>query len=212
MGEAAGRPLGARPDIDTLARLDAHGLETQLVNHPEIATLARQVEIARAEARLAQASKRPDVTVELMYAQRGPAYSNMVSFGVAIPLPWDQKDRQGREVAAKLAMAEQAEEQREEMLRAHVAEVRNMMHEWENLKERRARYGRELLPLAGQRTESVLTAYRGGRSTLSDVLATRRSEIDVRLQALQLEADQARIWAQLNFLIPHSPNGQESAR
>jgi hypothetical protein len=137
-----------------------------------------------------------------MYAQRGPAYSNMVSFGVAIPLQWDQKNRQDREVAAKVAMVEQAEAQREEMLRTHVAEVRNMVNEWENLKERRARYGRELLPLAVQRTEAVLTAYRGARSTLGEVLAARRSEIDVRLQALQLEAEQARLWAQLNFLIP----------
>ena len=212
VGELADKPLGARPDIDALAHLNAHGLEAQLINHPEIATLAKQVEIARTEARLAQANKRPDVTMELMYAQRGPAYSNMVSFGVAIPLPWDQKNRQDREVAAKLAMAEQAEAQREEILRAHVSEVRNMVHEWETLKERRGRYGRELLPLTGQRTGAVLAAYRGARSTLGEVLAARRSEIDVRLQALQLEAEQARIWAQLNFLIPHSLNGQEGAR
>jgi outer membrane protein TolC len=212
VGEVADKPLGAKPDIDALLHLNAHDLETQLVNHPELATLATQVEIARTEARLAQANKRPDVTAEVMYAQRGPAYSNMISFGVAIPLPWDQKNRQDREVAAKLAMAEQAEAQREETLRAHVAEVRNMVHEWENLKERRARYGRELLPLAGQRTEAVLTAYRGARSTLSELLAARRSEIDVRLQALQLEAEQARIWAQLNFLIPHPLNSQERAR
>jgi outer membrane protein TolC len=212
VGEVADKPLGAKPDIDALVHLNTHDLDTQLVTHPELATLAKQVEIARTEARLAQANKRPDVTMELIYAQRGPAYSNMVSFGVAIPLQWDQKSRQDREVAAKLALAEQAEAQREEMLRAHVAEVRNMLHEWENLKERRARYGREILPLAGQRAEAVLTAYRGARSTLSEVLAARRSEIDARLQALQLEAEQARIWAQLNFLIPHSLNGQESAR
>ena len=210
VGEIADKPLGAKPDIDALVHLNAHDLDTQVVNHPELATLAKQVEIARTEARLAQANKRPDVTMELMYSQRGPAYSNMVSFGVAIPLPWDQKNRQDREVAAKLAMAEQAEAQREEMLRAHVAEVRNMMHEWESLRERRARYVRELLPLAGQRTEAVITAYRGARSTLGEVLAARRSEIDVRLQALQLEAEQARIWAQLNFLIPHS--GPETGR
>ena len=211
VGQPADQPLGAKPDIDSL-HVSSHDLDSQLVQHPEIAVLTKQVEIARTEARLAQASKRPDITAELMYAQRGPAYSNMVSFGIAIPLQWDQKNRQDREVAAKLAMAEQAEAQREEMLRAHIAEVRNMLHEWENLKERRVRYSRELLPLAGQRTEAVLTAYRGARSTLSEVLTARRSEIDVRLQALQLDAEQARIWAQLNFLIPHSLNGQESAR
>jgi hypothetical protein len=34
------------------------------------------------------------------------------------------------------------------------------------------------------------------------LLAARRSESEVRLQALQLEADTARLWAQLNFLYP----------
>jgi hypothetical protein len=35
---------------------------------------------------------------------------------------------------------------------------------------------------------------------LSDVLVARRNEIDIRLQALQLEAETARLWAQLNYL------------
>ena len=108
------------------------------------------------------------------------------------------------EVAAKLAMAEQAEAQREDMLRAHVAEVRSMIHEWENFRERRARYARELLPLATERTQAVLTAYRGAKATLAEVLAARRSEIDVRMQALQLEMEQALLWAQLSFLLPHA--------
>jgi outer membrane protein TolC len=37
---------------------------------------------------------------------------------------------------------------------------------------------------------------------MTDVLIARRSEIDVRMQALQLEMDAARLWAQLNFLFP----------
>jgi outer membrane protein TolC len=47
-----------------------------------------------------------------------------------------------------------------------------------------------------------LGAYRGGKSSLSDVLVARRNETEVRLQALQLQADTARLWAQLNFLFP----------
>jgi len=40
------------------------------------------------------------------------------------------------------------------------------------------------------------------KATLGEVLQSRRSEIDVRLQALQLETEIARTWAQLNFLVP----------
>ncbi len=121
---------------------------------------------------------------------------------MAIPLQWDQKNRQDREVAAKLAMADQAEAQRDEALRAHVAEVRSMIQEWDNSRERRTRYERELAPLAGERTQAVLAAYRGGKASLNDVLAARRNEIEVRMQALQLEMETARLWAQLNFLFP----------
>jgi len=87
-----------------------------------------------------------------------------------------------------------------------------MIHEWENLRERRARYQRELLPLAAQRTQAVLTAYRGARASLAEVLSARRNDIDVRIQALQLEMDQARLWAQLNFLLPDAPTLAGGAR
>ncbi|OGA22326.1 MAG: heavy metal resistance protein CzcC [Betaproteobacteria bacterium RIFCSPLOWO2_02_FULL_67_26] len=201
VGVTAEAPLAGKPDTDTI-RLDPRALDTQLAHHPQIAALARQSEIAATEARLAQANKKPDWSVEMMYSQRGSAFSNMVSVNVAIPLQWDQKNRQDRELAAKLAMADQAEAQREEALRAHIGEVRAQIQEWENGRERRARYERELVPLARARTQAALAAYRGGKANLADVLAARRNEIEARMQALQLEAETARLWAQVNFLLP----------
>jgi outer membrane protein TolC len=201
VGEAADAPLSGKPAIDTI-RIDTRSLDSELAHHPQIVVLSKQEQIAETEARLARANKQADWGVEVMYGQRGPSYSNMVSVGVSIPLQWDQKNRQDREEAAKLAMLEQARAQREDMLRAHVAEVRAMVNEWENGRERRARYERELVPLSKERTQAVLTAYRGSKASLMDVLAARRNEIDVRMQALQLEAETARLWAQLNFLFP----------
>jgi outer membrane protein TolC len=200
-GTAAETPLAGKPDIETI-RIDASSLDTQLAHHPQIALLARQSDVAATEARLAQANKKSDWSLEMLYSQRGPAYSNMVSFNVAIPLQWDQKNRQDREFAAKLAMADQAEAQREETLRAHIGEVRAQIQEWENGRERRTRIERELLPLARERTRATLAAYRGGSAKLTDVLAARRNEIEVRVQALQLEMEIARLWAQINFMFP----------
>ena len=77
-----------------------------------------------------------------------------------------------------------------------------MIAEWENDRERRSRYEREVLPLATERTQATLAAYRGAKATITDLLVARRSEIDLRLQALQLDTDTARLWAQLNFLLP----------
>jgi outer membrane protein TolC len=203
IGTGADLPLAEKPDMDVI-RLDPATLESQLAHHPEIAVSNRQVDIAETEARLAQANKKSDWSVEVAFQQRGPAYSNMVSVGVSIPFQWDQKNRQDREVSAKLSMVDQAKSERDEMLRDHVAQTRVMINEWNNDRERAGRYARDLVPLAAQRTLATITAYTGGKASLSEVLAARRNEIDVRLQALQLQADTARIWAQLNFLLPTS--------
>ena len=201
IGEGAEAPLASKPAMDTV-RLDTETLEAHLATHPEMVILAKQEEIAATEARLARASRTPDWTLEAAYQQRGPDFSNMVSIGVSIPLPWDRANRQDREIASKLATAEQARAQREEMLRAHVGEVRTMLEEWHNRRERLQRYERDLIPLARERARAALAGYQGGRTTISDLLLARRNESDVRMQAVQLEMDAARMWARLNFLIP----------
>ena len=201
IGDGADASLGTRPAIDSI-RLDVNSLERDLTHHPEIAILAKQEEIATTEAKLAQASRTPDWSVEVAYQQRGPAFSNMVSVGVSVPLPWDRANRQDREIASKRALAEAAHAQREEMLRAHVGEVRAMVAEWQNGRERLARYERDLVPLARERSKAALTGYQGGKTSIADLLLARRNETEVRMQAVQLEMETARLWAQLNFLVP----------
>lgn len=193
------------PDIDQV-RLDPDALDSQLAHHPEIAVLDRQEAIARTEVQLADANRHPDWSVEVSLQHRGQGYSDMVSVGVSVPLQWDRKNRQDRELAAKILQADQIRDEREEMLRDHAAEVRVMLDEWRSGRERLARYRRELEPLAANQSEAVLGAYRGGKAGLVDVLAARRNELDVKLQALQLEADTAKRWAQLNFLSPSGHN------
>jgi outer membrane protein TolC len=209
-GETADRPLGALPPIDRI-RLARANLEAQLTHHPELSVLARQEDIAASDVLLARANRRSDWTVEVAYQQRGSAYSNMVSVGVAIPLQWDRGSKQDRELAARLATAAQAHAEREETVRTHVAATLALMNEWDSGRARMARFAGEILPLAHSRTEATLVAYRGGKASLADVVGARRSELEVRLQALQLEADTARTWVQLEFLFPtHGESGTTS--
>lgn len=200
-GEPASEPLGAPPAMET-TRLDPATLDTRLAHHPELALMARQALMAQAEVDVAKANRTSDWSVELSYAQRGSSYSNMVSIGVSVPLQWDRKDRQDREVAARLALADQAQDQLEEATRAHTAEARRMLLEWQSDHERLARYADSLLPLAAQRTQAALAAYRGNTGPIGAVLESRRAEIDTRLEALRLEMDTARLWAELNYLAP----------
>jgi len=201
IGVDAERPLAGPVPIDQ-PPLHAHDLRAHIELHPDVEVLVKQEEIAANDVKLAEAARHPDWSVELMYSQRGPAFSNMVSIGVSVPLPWDRPHRQDRVLAAKLAMREQAREQREDMVRMHVADVGAMLAEWQAGRERLGRYAREILPLARERTQAALGGYRGAKSSLVEVLAARRDELDARLQALQLEWDNAHLWAQLAFLVP----------
>jgi outer membrane protein TolC len=202
VGPAASSAISTHPPAWQNSRLDSGSLEEHLTYHPELAMARAQVEAANTEARLAEANKKADWSVEAMYSQRGSAYSSMLSIGVSVPLQWDRQNRQDREVAAKLAMVDEARAKYEEMLRQHEVEVRNLLNDWRTGKARVARYRDELIPLATQRSEAALIAYRAGKGDLAATLAARRDEVDARMQALTVEMETARAWAQINFLIP----------
>ncbi|GAA4030360.1 TolC family protein [Actimicrobium antarcticum] len=196
--------LAASPDMHQLSWNPAT-LDRTLASESQIAVLSAQEQVARTDALLAQAEKKNDWTIEVGYAQRGPAYSNMLSVGVSIPLPWDQANRQDRTLAARLATADQATAERDEALRERIAQTRILLDEWQTDRARHRRYQDELIPLAKQRTEATLAAWRGGKATLPELLLARRNEIDVALMTLDHEAATARLWAQLNFLLADAP-------
>jgi len=211
VGAAADAPLAGTPPHGTLD-LDAKTLVMQLERHPAVLALAQQQQVAAADARIAQANRDPDWTFEIAYQQRGSAFSNMMSVGVSVPLPWNRAQRQDRELAAKLALVDEARALRDDALRMYTAQVRALLAEWETGRERLALHAQALVPLSRQRTSATAAAYRGGKGSLAEVLAARRSELDVHRDALSIEQDTARAWAQLNFLGigPDAPPAADS--
>jgi len=209
VGDAAGRPLAGQPAIDTIP-LHKHTLDSQLAEHPEMLALERREELARAEAEVARADRHPDWSVELVYSQRGSGYSNMVTLQLTVPLEIRRASRQDPRLAAKVAEASRAKAEREDMLRAHAAEIGAMIEAWDSARERRERYRSSIIPLAADRSAATRAAYHGGKASLSDLLLAQRAEIEARLKALQLEASAARLWAQLAFLNP-TPATAEAA-
>jgi outer membrane protein, heavy metal efflux system len=203
VGQAAGRPLGEAPAFDQLAsqHRDVIGHLDQL---PHLAQYGPLQDAANADLKLAQAAKQPDWSWEVIYAQRGSAYSNMVSLGVRIDLPIFQSRRQDPAVAAKVAQAEQVRAQAEAARREHEADIKAFLADWQAAKRRIDRYAKDLLPLARERSTVALAAYRGGKGDLMPVIDARKAEIDTQLSQLQAEQELARAWAQLNFLFPDS--------
>jgi outer membrane protein TolC len=185
----------ALPADADVAQLEAHDVH----NIPELRMLASQVEVADAEIAVAREERSPNWTWEVSYQLRGSAYSNMVSVGVAVPLPIARNNRQDREVAARLAQRDRARELLEDAQRRHRAEFDTLRIELQALRDRARQLEATLVPIARQRVEATLAAYRGGLQNLSAVLEARRAEVDARLMVIDLQREAARVWAQLRF-------------
>lgn len=201
VGDAAIRPLAGAPAIDALP-WHTHELAAQLADHPDIRLASERTALARTDLMLAEASRKPDWSVDLSYAARGEGFSNMASIGFSVPIQVNRRDRQNREVAARRAELAQSEADREDMRRAHTADVDALLADWEANRTRRDHYRTDSLPLAAHRCEAALAAYRGGRGLLADVLAARRNEIETRLKLIDIEATAARAWVALAYLVP----------
>ncbi len=132
----------------------------------------------------------------------------MLTVGVSLPLQWDQKNRQDRELAAKLAKAEQVRAEREELGRERMAQMQRWLATWQSNLLRLDDYDKTLITLASERTRAALAAYRGGKAPLAVVLDARRMEIDTRVERLRIEMETAALWAELEFLMPRRRKGR----
>ncbi|MEO6697911.1 MAG: TolC family protein [Paraperlucidibaca sp.] len=184
--------------------LDGMDLREHLLRHPDLLMLSQRIGLAKTEAELAEAAKSPDWTVSLSYAKRGSAFSDMMSLGVSVPLQWGQARRQNREVASRLAQVEQAQALQEDMLDSHLAEIRGQLDRWHSNQARVKRYREDIIPLQQVRAQAANAQWRGGRSTLADVFASRRALLNTELDALTLDMQVALDWVDLEFLLPEN--------
>lgn len=200
-GEPGERPLADAPPL-TQQALAAHSVPERLAEHPELLRLAAAEAQADADAAVARAEREPDWSAQLMYSVRGSRYSNMMSFGVSLPLPWDRPQRQDRELAARLAQADALRDEREELARALRVQTESWIEAWRAGLARLALIDRERRPLAQQRVDAALAAYRGGQASLASVLDARRAALALQMERIDVELQTARLWARLEYLIP----------
>jgi outer membrane protein TolC len=202
IGVAARQQLASPPDTSMLP-LATHALIASLDAHPALKVYEEREALARAEVAAAEATRNPDWSVELSFGNREPNFSNMVSLMFSVDLPLARERRQDRDVAARLALLDQARLLREDARRAHEAELAALAAEWEVGGKRIERYEKLLGPLARDRVEAALAAYRGGRGDLAAVLEARRAEVETRLGELAAALERDRAWARLTYVVPH---------
>jgi outer membrane protein TolC len=186
---------------DELAPVAAVPLPTEqayVAAHPTVLTKQSDVDVATRAAAVAASERKPNWTWEVSYGQR-TNYSDMATFGVSIPLQVAPSERQDRETAAKLALADKSEAELVEATRSAIAEYRTLSSDAQRLLERIERYRVSVVTPAVQRTAAATAAYRSNQSTLLSVFEARHAEVEAQRKLLTLQRDLAKTQAQLAF-------------
>jgi outer membrane protein TolC len=178
--------------------------------HGSLLPFESQIEAARIDVDLAKAERTADWSAELVFAKRGPDFSDMVSLQVRVGLPLFTRNRQDPVISARHAQLRRIEADREAELRMHTAEVKQRITEWEQAGRQLQQYEHELLPLARERSRASLASYRAGRADLRMALDAYAQEIELVVEHAQLQNERGQAWAFLRYLGPE-PLHQEQA-
>lgn len=168
---------------------------TRIEQRPDLAALARRAEAAELEGRAASRGWVPDVTLGV-----GPKRTDIggnrdsgVIATLSIPLPVFDRQQAGERRAAATALHARSELA---LARAHVqGELRGLHRQAERLRTAAADYRRQAAASSPELLRIAEAAYRGGESSLLELLDAYRGALEAETTALDLEwkAREARI-------------------
>lgn len=208
IGTAAESPLaGTAPDWPISHESLMHGLH----QHPELAVFVPKTRVLEAEVAEEQAAKKSDWALELAYQQRGSQFGDMVSLQVSFDLPLFTASRQNPQIAARRADQSALDAEREVTLREHAAMLEADLADYHRLTNAVKRQREVLLPLVDEKVTLALAAWRGGKGSLTELIAARRERIDIELKTIALEGERLQLAALLHYSYgaygDHEENG-----
>ena len=199
IGDAAQGPLAALPSFEELP-VSPETIVSSAHLHGDLLPYEARLTAARTDVELARAERRPDWAAEISFAKRGPDFSDMASIQFTIGLPLFAKYRQDPVVRARSASLRQVEAARESEIRMHTAELQGAVIRWQQLGEQLAEYQRELLPLARERSQVALAAYRAGTGDLRGSIEAFSAETDLLIEVATLQNLRGEAWSSLRYL------------
>jgi cobalt-zinc-cadmium efflux system outer membrane protein len=185
-------------DGDVSAALEIPTLEElshRLAESPFPAALAADVAAERAKLDLTKAERVPDVNLDLLYRRLGETDENAFDAGFRIAIPLFDRGR-GRlrearaDALAAEARATSAAYALQVQLRNAHARLTQALATAKTLRE-------EVLPRADQILAGVQARYKGGDTSLSDVLLVQRDCATQKLAYLEALRDVLAAWAEL---------------
>lgn len=200
IGTEAARQPAAVPDFTRLPR-PADELRESIDRHAALQPAAASRLRADRAVDLARTERRPDLRFGAGYGIRSGGRSDMLMLEVGVGLPLFPRNRQDRMIAARLAEADAAGFELDDLRREQRAALERELALWQGLIEQTARYREDLLPLARDRSRISLSSV-GSGAELAPWIAAHHDEIEQRMAYVALLAELAGRWAWLATLLP----------
>lgn len=199
LGQAGQQDLaGSVPELV----INSEQLLHQLHQHPELEVAERQARVATAAVDEARAAKKPDWALTLAYMDR-EQFSDMAMLQVNVDLPLFSGSRQGPRIASAEAERRALESQADALRREHEAMLQADLADFEHLERVLARQREIFLPLAKEKVALARAAWRGGDSSLADLVQARSELLDARLAEIDLTGQREQLAAALHFTYDH---------
>ena len=188
-----------------LPRIKATQFTKSVLGHPDILALDQQVEAARTGLELSRESTKPGWSLSSSYGRRdedfnGRELPDFFSVGVTVELPFFRKHRQTKEIAAAAERVVEREADRFLRVRELNAQRQEARTTIDRLNEQIQLYEQSLLPQSAALSRATLAAYQSDEGDFTDVTRAYITELDTRVQTVNLQADHQREITTLNYL------------
>ncbi len=202
-GMPAGDPVTVSGELPSAgsAPVSSEALVDQAVaSRADLAALRGEVEVARAEARLASREPLPSPRVSVSYSREEKA--DIVLAGVSFDLPFWNRNQAGRGVTtARLTRAERELEAATQRARQ---EVQLAIARVETSRKAALVYDADLVAATRENLALTTQAYQAGKLGLAEMLLIRRSALDARRGEVEARAGLAEAEAELQRALGKS--------
>ncbi|MDQ9093363.1 TolC family protein [Pseudoalteromonas haloplanktis] len=202
------QPVSAnRSDIIPLVdfdQLEFAQLMPLLMAHPAIVAIEQTVAAKQTEIDVAKQGYKPQLGVNMGYGYRddapmGDSRADLFSVGISIDLPLFTDNRQDQQVNAAIATAEAVKTEKLIALQKLKGMYFKEFSQLARLAKRDALYQTKLLPQMAEQAQATLNAYTRDDGDFSEVMRARISELNAKIDALNIQIDQQIIIARLNY-------------
>ena len=173
--------------------------DQELPERPDLIAAEASLDKAEADLQLQKAMRIPDLTLSFLYEHNPPDGDQTIGLGVSFSLPLWNQNRGAIEAAA--AMRAQAANQVERIRGQIAADIASARVAYREAAARFENYARIIRPKSAQIVKTISYAYEKGGASLLDLLSAQRNDNEVRLTAVQAEADVAAAQATLKAAL-----------